>query len=221
MPLLGQASGGWTESSSALRILHVGVRNTVGVLTDDSFTQVNPPHVTTAATVSTQVNTALLGVLSGSVAFSRPDAGGGSNFIGGPLAAPNATVAGAAVPTHRALGVFINTANGNTFENTPGTASGKGPYVSAQGTYGNALYETQNILTGGPGVALVYTVGDALVASLNGYLTNVTAINNSQERSHTCTDSWGANAAGGTTIIGVLKMPADATQGELVYDQRI
>ena len=44
MPLLGQASGGFTESSSALRLLHVGVRNTVGILTDDAFTQTNPPH---------------------------------------------------------------------------------------------------------------------------------------------------------------------------------
>jgi len=32
MALLGQASGGFTESNSALRILHVGVRNTVTVL---------------------------------------------------------------------------------------------------------------------------------------------------------------------------------------------
>lgn len=49
MPLLGQASGQWLESSSALRILHAGVRNTVGVLTTDAFTQTNPPIVTTPA----------------------------------------------------------------------------------------------------------------------------------------------------------------------------
>jgi hypothetical protein len=84
MPLAGQASGGWTESSSALRILHVGVRNTVGVLTDDSFTQTNPPFSFGAGTVSTAPGalTEVLGILSGSVAFTRPDAG--SNFIGGP-----------------------------------------------------------------------------------------------------------------------------------------
>ena len=73
MPLLGQASGGFTESSSALRLLHVGVRNTVGILTDDAFTQTNPPLVTTAGTISENVDTAVAGVLSGSVAFTRPD----------------------------------------------------------------------------------------------------------------------------------------------------
>ena len=112
MALLGQASGGFTESSSALRILHVGIRNTVGVLSDDAFTQTNPPIVT--ANTSSQVDTTVLGVLSGSIAFTRPDAG--SNYIGGPEGSADT------VP----LGVFINTANGNSYENTPGTSSGKG-----------------------------------------------------------------------------------------------
>ena len=44
MALLGQASGGFTESSSALRILHIGVRNTVGQLSANAFTQTNPPQ---------------------------------------------------------------------------------------------------------------------------------------------------------------------------------
>mgnify|MGYP001320025257 CR=1 FL=1 len=51
MALLGQASGGFTEGSSALRILHIGVRNTLGQLTADSFTQTNPPVITTTANV--------------------------------------------------------------------------------------------------------------------------------------------------------------------------
>ena len=209
MPLLGQASGGWTESSSALRILHVGIRNTVGVLTDDSFTQTNPPYQPVAGVgVTTQVNTALTGVLSGSVAFARNDVG--SNFIGGPNDAN-----GAANVLVRPLGVFINSANGNSFENTPGTASGKGPYVSAQGTYGNSLYESQNIVTA---AALTYAVGDLLLASFNGYLTNVTAANNNIDRTNVILDGMGAAM---TTTIGILKMPADATQAELVYDQRI
>ena len=205
MPLLGQASGGFTESSSALRILNVGIRNTVGVLTSDSFTQTNPPAVTGAATITTQVDTTKRGVLSGSVAFARPDAGGGSNYVGGPGIA-TAAAAGAGVvlasPASVVLGVFINSANGNPYENTPGPASGKGPYVSAMGTYGNALFETQNIDTA---AALVYAVGNDLVASKNGYLTNQNDANNRYA----------------TTVIGILKMPADAVQNELVYDQRI
>lgn len=204
MPLLGQASGGFTESSSALRILHVGIRNTIGVLTADAFTQTNPPQ-TVLGNASDQVDQTKLGVLSGSVAFARPDEG--SNYIGGP-----GTYQAGMLP----LGIFINSANGNSFENTPGTASGKGPYVSSQGTYGNSLFETYALTGGG---AITYAVGDQLLASVNGYLTAVTA--------NVATDSWiqanGVTLADGGTdlVIGIVKMPADSVQGELVYDQRI
>ena len=101
--------------------------------------------------------------------------------------------------------MFINNAVGRPFENTPGPASGKGPYVSGMGTYGNSLYETKNIDTG---AALTYGTGDFLYASRNGYLTKVADAANCYE---------GASF----TIIGLLKMPADAVQPELVYDQRI
>ena len=82
MALLGQASGGFTESSSALRILHVGVRNTLGQLTADSFTQTNPPVVSTNVTDAPGLLTSVLGVLSGSVAFARGTAasGGGTAY---------------------------------------------------------------------------------------------------------------------------------------------
>ena len=209
MALLGQASGGFTESSSALRILHVGIRNTVGVLTDDAFTQGNPPLVT--ANTSDQVDTTVLGVLSGSIAFTRPDAGGGDNYIGGPVAA----TAGA-----RPIGIFINTANGNSYENTPGTSSGKGPYVSAQGCYANNLFETDQL---DDGSGLGYATGDYLFASANGYLTND---NNARSVYHLHTsaqnsgDTYHTNVAT-ALIIGILKMPSDATQDELVYDQRV
>lgn len=215
MALLGQASGGFTESSSALRILHIGIRNTVGVLTADAFTQANPPVVPTS--VSDQTDQSTLGVLSGSVAFSRGDAAaGGSNEIGGPTADASC----------QPVGCFINTANGNSFENTPGTASGKGPYVSAQGCYANALFETQAL--GGAG-DITYTTGDSLVASRNGYLTSAqgflaageTAIQNSH-----CANLVNAGTlvllnSDTDVLIGVLKMPFDATQDEIVYDQRI
>jgi len=200
MAMLGQASGGFLESSSALRLLHVGIRNTVGVLTDDSFTQTNPPLVTTAGTISTNVDTATLGVLSGSVAFTRPDQG--SNFIGGPVAGLTT-----ANPNVRPLGLFINNAVGNAYENTPGPASGKGPYVSAMGTYASQLFETENLNSG---ATLLYVTGQFLFASQNGYLTNVAADNNRYEQ-----------AADGVTTIALLKMPADSVQPEIVFDQRI
>lgn len=199
MALNGQASGGWTESSSALRLLHVGVRNTVGVLTADSFTQSNPPVDSTHT--STQVDVTAIGVLGGSIAFTRPDEG--SNYIGGPTAA--GAGAGANTMGERVLGVFINSANGNAYENTPGVASGKGPYVSGQGTYGNALYETSQL---GAANVLVYAAGDRLAASKNGFLTN----------HH---DAASLHGNDGGQIIGILKMAPDAAQNELVYDQRI
>lgn len=195
MALLGQASGAWTESSSALRLLHVGIRNTVGILTLDSFTQTNPPTASLGTSTSAGMDTATLGVLSGSVAFTRGDQG--ANEIGGVGATAAATA------TVQELGVFINTAVGNAYENTPGVASGKGPYVSGQGTYANSLYETLD----NAAAALTYTTGDELFASLNGYLTNGVAA----DRYH------GANAI----VMGILKMPADAVQPEIVYDQRI
>jgi len=225
MALLGQASGGFTESSSALRILHVGVRNTVGVLTEDSFTQTNPPVTTVAAQISTQVDTSVLGVLSGSVAFTRVDAG--DNFIGGPVE-PGGNQAFQIKP----IGCFINTAVGNAFENQPGPASGKGPYVSAQGTYGNALFETQVIqaaTVGGvvlaAGTDIVYSTGMRLFASRNGYLqpmesAQAGAATSFLNAAHSVEITNGI-AAADVTLIGILKMPPDATMNELVYDQRI
>ena len=227
MPLAGQASGGWTESSSALRILHVGVRNTVGVLTDDSFTQTNPPIVTAAlapTTVSQSPGclTEVLGVLSGSVAFTRPDAG--SNFIGGPRTNTPAIALPASATQVLPLGCFINSAAGNPYENLPAVASGKGPYVAAMGTYGNRLYETQALQAAGAvaqGDALVYVSGQELIASVNGYL-----MPREQNAGVDSLDIAGIaleveNGHAASTLIGILKMVPDSVQTEIVFDQRI
>jgi len=224
MPLLGQASGGWTESSSALRLLHVGIRNTVGVLTDDSFTQTNPPIVPT--NVSTQVDQSRFGVLSGSVAFTRPDAG--SNHVGG---AANQAAIGAAPAWaigYKVLGCFINTATGNAYENLPGQASGKGPYVSAMGTYGNALFETfliANSTLGLAGDAINYITGMGLMASRNGYIMPMSVITGGAiddcNIAGLSAECFVAGAPGVATMLGVVKMPPDAVQNEVVYDQRV
>ena len=219
MPMLGQASGDWTESSAALRILLVGIRNSTGVLTTDAFTQTNPPIVTTAGTISTQADTGVLGVLSGSVAFARPDAG--SNFLGGPVE-PGAPNEGLIQP----LGVFVNTAVGNAFENQPGPASGKNTYVSAQGTYGNQLFETQALATSGAvtvGDDLTYTTGNQLVSSRNGYLIMRVTVQTGAAISLdiAAITSEVANGAAASTTLGILKMPPDSEQFELVYDQRV
>lgn len=224
MPMLGQASGGFKESSSALRLLHVGVRNTVGILTNDAFTQTNPPSVTTANTISTNVDTSVLGVLSGSVAFTRPDQG--SNYIGG-----NAeSLANALHETFvRPLGCFINSAAGNAFENQPAAASGKGPYVSAMGTYASQLFETQAIGTNGAGIlagaTLNYLTGQELVASRNGYLMPRRAVNTAgaavESLDVAAITAEVEHGLAASTTIGILKMPADSVQNEIVFDQRI
>ena len=203
MALLGQASGGFTESSSALRILHVGVRNTVGQLHSSAFTQSNPVFGANA-TSAPGLLTNVLGVLSGSIAFTR----GTTNEHGGPSVA-------AAPATERVLGVFINNASGNAFENQPGVASNRGPYVSAQGSYGNKLRETQQLTAGnnaGAGNDLTYAVGDSLVASLNGYLTNSAQTTDHHDVAH---------GVATTTEIAILKIVPDSDSDELVYDQRI
>lgn len=213
MALLGQASGGFTESNSALRILHVGVRNTVTQLAADAFTQTNPPVVTTQVTAASGFSSQIFGVLSGSVAFARPDAdtATANGVIGGPT---NEGGDLGAQDTQRPLGIFINTANGQAFTNQPGIASNRGPYVSAQGTYGNKLYETKNLDAGN----VSWTIGDELVASLNGYLTNIIDDHNSHDIVHGC----GPNkAAGAYWTIAILTIAPDSSSDELVYDQRI
>jgi hypothetical protein len=202
--------------------LHVGVRNATGVLTADGFTQNNPPIVTTAGTISTQTNTGVLGVLSGSVAFTRPDQG--SNFVGGPVepGAPDEILI-------RPLGVFVNTAVGNAFENQPGPASGKNTYVSANGTYGNQLFETQALATVGAVTAgddLIYSAGQELMASRNGYLqmrvtTQTGAAVDFSAGTTVLSERANGIAATDLTTIGILKMPPDSEQFELMYDQRI
>ena len=214
MALLGQASGGFTESNSALRILHVGVRNTVTQLTADAFTQTNPPVVTAAATVTTAsgFSSQIFGVLSGSIAFARA-VNGTAGTIGGPT--KDAGQGGADVATQRPLGVFINTANGQAFTNQPGIASNRGPYVSAQGTYANKLYETKNLNSG---LGLTYTIGEELLASRNGYLTNVADGDNSHDIT---LQSGPAKVADAYWTIGILTISPDSNSDELVYDQRI
>lgn len=206
MAIPGQASGDFVESSSALRLLYVGTRNSMSAqLTADGFIQQNPPVVVAAGAKSGTLSVApKRGVLGGSVAFTRPDAGNG--YIGGPVSA--AVVAGVVTP----LGFFLNDAAGNAYENLPAQASGQAPYISGQGTIGLRLYETQNQDTN---AALTYNVGDALVASVNGYVTNVADAPNAFE----------LNAAGGglaaATVLGRVKIVPDSVHAELIVDQRI
>jgi len=202
-----------------LRILHVGVRNTVTQLTADAFTQTNPPVVSTNVTTASGFSSQIFGVLSGSIAFARNDAdtATANGVIGGPTK-DGAIAGGADKPNERPLGIFINTANGQAFTNQPGIASNRGPYVSAQGTYGNKLYETKNLNTG---LGLQYLIGNELIASHNGYLTNVNSGATLATNSHDVAHTSGPAGAAEAWTIGILTIAPDSSSDELVYDQRI
>lgn len=197
----GQSSADFMGSSSSLRILHAGIFNAVAPLALDGFTQTNPPVVAGvtnhADSRSKQLSiTPKYGVLSGSVSFTRPDAGNG--FVGGPH-----TLDAAVLGEVRPLGLFVNDAAGNPWENSPGPASGQAPYMSASGTYACGLFETQDLATGDD---LVYAVGQKLIASKNGYLTN------------NATDAF---EAADVTTLGIIKIAPDSAHGELIFDLRV
>jgi hypothetical protein len=199
---IGQGSGDFAETSGRVQAFHIGFRNSVGILAPDGFTQANPPVVTTNVS-ATLAGITQVGVLGGSVAFTRPDAGNG--FIGGP------TTGTADDTLIKPLGIFINDANGNALENTPGVASGRAPYFSGQGCFGFSVYETEDL---GGGGALTWSAGDVVVASRNGLLTNVDDQTNGYESSE-------AGADGSGTVLGVVKIAPDADNSLLVIDLRV
>lgn len=205
MSLRGQSSGDFKETSGRVQLFHVVTRNSVGALAADAFTQANPPVYTSTNVKSTTLaSITKVGVLGGSVAFTRPQAG--NNITGGPVV----NVGPAFLAGIRPLGIFINDAVGNAYENTPGVASGRGPYVSGAGScVGVTLYETQQLQGGSAGTALVYASGDLLYASANGLLTNRSA------------DSYETLQGATPTIMGIVKASPDANTPMLVLDLRV
>jgi hypothetical protein len=219
----GQASGDFKLSTSALRILYSLFKDSITSLSPDGFTQNNPNVVTTASAVSTTIPVNVKkGVLGGSCAFVRPDIG--ENTTGGAV-----LVSAAYVVNTRPLGLFINDALGNAYENTPGPASGKGPFLRG-GSYGLKLYETQkqttNHYTGGTfstsggvvGTALVYSPGQRLYASVNGYITNDWT--DSYEAQWIFATLTGSGAGGDPTpsditVMGTLLAQPDSTSTEM------
>ncbi len=206
MSLNGQSSGDFKETSGRVQMHHIGIRNTMGALTADAFTQANPPVVVTTANVSTTLTGVVQkGILGGSVSFTRPD--GGANQHGGAV-----KIASAYDATLKPLGIYINDANGNRFENTPGVASGLGAYLCNGGSYSVAVYETKIQI--GASTVLTYANGDKLYASVNGYLTNRLA------------DAYEYNVGGQddikfVTLMGVCKNAPTASSPLLTFDLRV
>lgn len=216
----GQASGDLRLGQGALRILYSVIKDTIPSLAADAFTQSNPNVVTTpssAKSTTLPVNVKK-GVLGGSVAFIRPDITTG-NTVGGAI-----LVVGSPVPKTRPLGLFINDALGNAFENTPAVASGKGPFLRG-GSVGVKIYETQQQTTlggGAVGTALpAYAVGDILYGSINGYLTK--RWQDSYEAQWIEAGLFGSGAGGiaaepDLTRMGVVLSPPDSTSTEMFLE---
>lgn len=207
LPALGgQGSGDFQETSGRVHIFYAGHRNSLGVLTPDSFTQANPPVVVTTANVSATLSgITKRGVLGGSVAFTRSDIGNG--FQGGPV-----LVGGLYVATIIPLGIYINDAVGNAFENTPGPASNRGPYLCSGGTVAVSIWETRRQIGGS--TALTYSTGQKVYASVNGLLTN------------RIEDAYEYNVVGQADpdfvrVMGVIKVAPDADNDLMVIDLRI
>jgi len=226
----GQASGDFRLSQGALRILYSLIKDTIPSLAPDGLTQNNPNVVTTTSAKSTTLpSNVKKGVLGGSVAFIRPDIG--PNVVGGAV-----QVASAYVKNTRPLGLFINDALGNAFENTPGIASGKGPFLRG-GAGGSKIYETQVQTTLGAaqgippatsgksagnavGNALTYSNGDFLYGSVNGLLTNVWQ--DSYEAAWIQANALGSNATNVTeadvTRMGVVLSVPDSISTEMFFE---
>ena len=208
----GLSSGDFRLSQGALRIVYSVIKDSTGVLTTDAFLQNNPNVVTAAGAVSQVLPvTVQKGVLGGSVCFTRPDFG--ATFVGG-------AIAGYAVGT-RPLGLFINDAIGNAYENTPGPASGKGPWLRG-GAVGLKIYETNS--QAGPGYAvLTYNVGDRLYASVNGFLTNRWQDSYEYQWINGVSGSGGGNDCiePDVTRMGIVTSPPDATLLELCVELAI
>jgi len=212
----GQASGDFTLSQGALRILYSLIKDSIPALASDAFTQDNPNVVTTTAAVSTTLPANVKkGVLGGSVAFTRPDIG--QNTVGGAV-----LVAAAFVVNTRPLGLFINDALGNSYENTPAVASGKGPYLRG-GAVGLKVYETQAQTTNSGaavGDPLTYAVGDKLYASVNGYITNLWQ----DSYEFGWIDGVSGSGAGSVCIepdvtrLGTLLSPPDSSSAEMFFE---
>lgn len=204
----GQSSGDFRETSGRVQLFHVVTRNSLGVLTPDAFTQANP-CIEAGGASATLTGITKTGVLGSTVAFTRPDYLNG--YHGGPV-----KISGAFNANVVPLGIFLNDAVGNAYENTPGVASGRGPYVCGNGScVGLSLYETKIVTTTGGGVignsVGTYAVGDKVYASVNGLVTR---------RSN---DAYEAQApvSATPTVIGVVKVAPDANSTLLVIDMRI
>lgn len=127
-------------------------RNTLYTLAANGFTRVNYSNPAFPRT------------------FGRINAATPNGALGGMIAQVSASYEVDIFDTHaeRPLGIFLNDAAGNAFENTPAVASGKLTVMTGPGSYETDLYET--VTEAGAALA-AWAVGQSLYASNFGLLT--------------------------------------------------
>lgn len=175
-----------------LTLLYVGHRVSLGKLNNAGFTKSNA-----VGNAQLAANTTLLpykdkkGVLGGSVAAAV-----GSDVVG---------PAGAAASNDAVVGIFMNDAAGNPFENSPAAASGVCPYVAGMGVYEVDVFETHDV-AGNP-IALPQ-VGEKLYSSQNGLLTTAAGLS-------------GGVVPAGATVIGIVTGAPTGSNLVLRFEMRI
>lgn len=137
----------------SIELLYPGRRNSLYVLEADGFTKLNFIPGTTVNSLL-DANTPR-GVLGGSVAG-----------LAGNL------VVGAGNAAKKPLGIYINNAVGNPFENTPAIGSGIAPFMNQFGSYRIFVWETHDAAGMN---AHLYAPGNVLYCSANGLLTKEAA----------------------------------------------
>lgn len=175
-----------------LNILYVGKRTSLGKLTNLAFNKSNASgNAQLEANLTLAPYRDVAGVLGGSIAAAV-----GSDVIG---------PAGAAGASDSVVGLFINNAAGNPFENSPAAASGVGPYVSGMGTFEVDVFETHDV-DGDP--IQLPQVGEKLYSSQNGLLTTVRGL-------------AGGTAPSGATVIGIVTVAPSGSNLMMRFDMRI
>ena len=185
------SSGFLTEGSGLLRILYLGIRNTLSELNDAAFTKSNRVGNDQLVNNTTLADVSKLGVLAGSVAAAK-----GEGVVG----------AGSG-PTDAVLGLYVNDAAGNAFESTSAAASGKGVYVCGMGTYEVGVYETHNY-AGNASILSNYTYGKPLYCSQNGLLTVAEGLS-------------GGTAPAGAIVVGVITKSPTSSDPVMTVNTRI
>lgn len=156
----------------ALRILFPGDRNSLSTLASSGFNRTNygAAGMTSARITADSPD----GVLGGMVAKF-------SDNYENDICDANSTP----------VGIFLNDAAGEPFENTPAVASGKVTMMTSLGSYETDIYETRNEANNAD---LLYAAGNLLYCSKNGLLTKDNSSNTFVvgvvAKAPTATDPW-------------------------------